>query len=126
MSLKTRLFASTLALGLAAGSVAGLAQAQPQTVTGYLVDVMCNTKHAPEGTAYAATHDKSCLLMAACVKSGYSIMTMDNRVLKFDPKGSEMALALINKTEREGNWRVNVTGTVTNDTIAVTNIALQQ
>ena len=125
--MKTRMLALATMLSLATVliSVQANAQAQSQTVSGYLVDVMCSTKHAPEGAAYGATHDKACLLMAACVKSGYSIMTTDNRILKFDPKGSEMALALINKTEREGNWRVNVTGTVTNDTIAVTNIALQ-
>jgi hypothetical protein len=114
-----------LYLGAVPAAVQVFAQAVPQTVSGYLVDVMCSTKHASEGAAFGATHDKSCLLMEACVKSGYSIMTTDNRVLKFDPKGNETALALINRTNREGNWRINVTGTVTNDTIAVTNIVLQ-
>lgn len=125
MRVKYAVFTAALSLAVAIALMQTFAQAQSQTINGYLVDVMCSTKHAPEGAAYGATHDKACLLMDACVKSGYSVMTTDNRVLKFDPRGTEMALALIKRTEREGNWRVNVTGTVMKDTIAVTNITLQ-
>ena len=109
-------------VGLAAG-VAVRAQ-QPQSLKGHLVDVMCATKHATEAD-YIAKHDKKCLLMEGCVKSGYSLVTADGKVLKLDAKGSQQALELIKKTERASNWTVAVNGTVAGDTITVASIQLQ-
>jgi hypothetical protein len=108
--------------------VAGLtvgAHAQAQApLKGHLVDVACSSKHATEAD-FIAKHDKKCLLMEACVKSGYSLVTADGKMLKLDTKGNQMALDLIKKTEREGNWVVAVTGKVSGDTIAVSNIQMQ-
>ncbi len=126
MRVKSFALALGLSLAVAGFSLTALAQSQPQTINGFLVDVMCNVKHAPEGAAYASTHDKACLLMEGCVKSGYSVLTAENRVVKFDAKGNELALALIKDTDRENNWRVMVTGAVSGDNIAVTNLALAQ
>jgi hypothetical protein len=118
-------------LGIAAGmlvvvglAVGGATQAQTQTMKGHLVDVMCATKHATEGD-YIARHDKKCLLMEGCVKSGYSLVTAEVKVLKLDAKGTELALDLIKKTDRESNWTVAVNGSVSGDTIAVSSIQLQ-
>jgi hypothetical protein len=63
--------------------------------------------------------------MDACVKSGYSLVTADKKVLNFDAKGNELALALIKQTDHDKDWKVAVTGKVTGDTIAVTDIKLQ-
>ncbi|MGE0705126.1 MAG: hypothetical protein AB7P22_14435 [Vicinamibacterales bacterium] len=126
MTLKQILSAAAVALtvvGFAQSPANG--QSSPQTITGYLVDVMCATGHASEGAAFGAKHDKACLLMDSCVKSGYSVLTAENKVVKLDPKGNELALALIKGTDRENDWRVSVTGTVTNDTITVTTLSLQ-
>jgi hypothetical protein len=98
--------------------------AQGQTVNGTLMDIACSSHHATEA-GYTEKHDKKCLLMDACVKSGYSLVTADKKVLKFDAKGNQMALDLIKKTERENNWTVAVNGTVTGDTIAVTDIRMR-
>jgi hypothetical protein len=106
-------------VGLAVGGAA-----QAQTMKGHLVDVMCATKHATEAD-YIAKHDKKCLLMEGCVKSGYSLVTADGKVLKLDAKGTQLALDLIKKTERESNWTVAVNGSVSGDTIAVSSIQLQ-
>jgi hypothetical protein len=103
--------------------VTGAAQAPTQTIKGHLVDVMCTTKHATEGD-FIAKHDKTCLLMEGCVKSGYSLVTADGKMLKLDAKGSQQALALIKKTERSSNWTVAVNGTVSGDTITVASIQL--
>jgi hypothetical protein len=118
-------------LGIAAGllvvgglAVGGAAQAQTQTLKGHLVDVMCASKHATESD-FIAKHDKQCLLMEGCVKSGYSLVTADGKVLKLDAKGSQQALALIKKSERTSNWTVAVNGTVSGDTITVASIQLQ-
>jgi hypothetical protein len=105
-------------------AVSGAAQAQAQTMKGHLVDVMCAKEHATE-EGYAAKHDKKCLLMEGCVKSGYSLVTADRKVLRLDAKGNQLALGLIKKTDRESNWTVTVNGSVSGDTIAVTSIQLQ-
>ncbi|MGD9935050.1 MAG: hypothetical protein AB7T37_15245 [Dehalococcoidia bacterium] len=114
--------AALVVAGLAVGSVAQAQQTQ--TVKGHLVDVMCATKHATEAD-YIAKHDKTCLLMEGCVKSGYSVVTADGKVLKLDAKGSQQALALIKKTERTSAWTVAVNGTMSGDTITVASIQLQ-
>ena len=101
------------------------ALAQTQTIRGHLVDVACATDHAKEGAAFGAKHDKKCLLMDACVKSGYSVLTADGRVVKLDAKGSATALELIKKTDRESDWRVTVAGNVSGDTMTVTALSLQ-
>ena len=101
------------------------ALAQTQTVRGHLVDVVCATEHAKEGATFGAKHDKKCLLMDACVKSGYSVLTAEGRVIKLDAKGSAMALELIKKTNRESDWRVAVAGNMSGDTITVSTLTLQ-
>jgi hypothetical protein len=108
--------------GLTVGGAAETQQAQ--TLKGHLVDVMCATKHATEAD-YIAKHDKKCLLMEACVKSGYSLVTPEGKVLKLDAKGSQLALDLIKKTERESKWAVAVNGSVSGDTLTVSTIQLQ-
>ena len=63
--------------------------------------------------------------MDGCVKSGYSLVTADKKVLKFDAKGNELALDLIKKIDRDKDWTVAVNGTVSGDTIAVASLQLQ-
>jgi hypothetical protein len=108
-------------VGLAAG---GAAQGQTQTVKGHLVDLMCGAKHATESD-YIAKHDKKCLLMEACVKSGYSVVTADGKLVKLDAKGNQLALDLIKKTDRTSGWAVAANGSVSGDTIAVASLQLQ-
>src|SRR5205085_3187020 len=81
-----------VAFAAASSIVAAAPQSGGQKVTGYLVDAVCAGNHAAE-PGYKESHDKNCNLMAACVKSGYSLVLADNTVLTFDPKGNEQALA---------------------------------
>jgi hypothetical protein len=113
-----------LALGLVVSGAAYAAQAQ-ETVNGYLVDVRCATQHAGEA-GFAAKHNKECLLMDKCVKSGYAVLTADNKLIKFDNKGNREALKLIKDTNKDMDWKVTVTGKVTGEKMAVASIALQQ
>ena len=100
----------------------GAAQAQP--TKGTLMDIACSSHHAAEA-GYTESHDKKCLLQDACVKSGYSLVTADKKVLKFDAKGNTMALDLIKKTDHDKDWKVAVSGTVSGDMITVKDITLQ-
>ena len=63
--------------------------------------------------------------MEGCIKSGYSVVTADHKVLKFDRKGNEQALALIKATDKDKEWKVVVTGKVDGQTMAVRAITLQ-
>ena len=117
-------------LGLAASvglvvfglAVSGSAQSAP--LKGTLMDIACSSHHAAEA-GYTETHDKKCLLQDGCVKSGYSLVTPDKKVLKFDAKGNDLALALIKSSDHDKDWKVSVDGKVTGDTIAVSSIELQ-
>lgn len=120
--MKMLAFAAGVALAVVGLTVAGAAQGQ--TMKGHLVDVMCSSQHATEA-GYVEKHDKKCLLMDDCVKSGYGLVTADKKVLKLDTKGNQMALDLIKKTDRDKDWTVAVNGTVSGDTIAVTSIQMQ-
>ena len=99
-------------------------ESREQTISGYLVDSVCAAGHATE-PGYSANHDKKCNLMDGCIKSGYSLVTSDNKVLKFDQKGADLALRLIKATDKDKDWKVVVTGNVDGQMIAVNRIALQ-
>ena len=115
-------FAASVALVVVGLSVSGAAQSAP--LKGTLMDIACSSHHATEA-GYTESHDKKCLLMDACVKSGYSLVTADKKVLKFDAKGNDLALALIKSSDHDKDWKVSVDGKVTGDTIAVSSVKLQ-
>src|ERR1700754_4678355 len=96
-----------------------------QKIHGYLVDTICAQSKAAKKPGYAANHDKKCHLMPECIKSGYSLMTADEKVFNFDASGNEQALTLIKATDRDKDWKVVVSGKINGDTIAVTSIALE-
>jgi hypothetical protein len=120
--MKVLMFSTAAAAIVAA--LAGPAAAETQTVNGTLMDAMCASMHASD-MKFTDDHDKKCLLMDACVKSGYTVITADHKVLKFDAKGNQLAGALIKKTNRDKQWMIAVTGNVSGDTIAVTNLKLR-
>jgi hypothetical protein len=101
-----------------------LAQSGTQKISGHLVDAVCAGNHYTEA-GYKEKHDKACNLMDVCVKSGYSLITADNKVLKFDAKGNEQALAFIKATTKENDLKVTVTGKIDGQTITVSSIALE-
>ena len=115
--------AMVLVLGLVAAGAAYAAQGQ-ETVNGHLIDLRCAAQHAGEA-GFAANHNKECLLMDKCVKSGYGVLTADNKLIKFDNQGNREALKLIKATDKDKDWKVTVTGKVTGDQIVVASIALQ-
>jgi hypothetical protein len=62
--------------------------------------------------------------MEGCVKSGYSLVTAEGKVLKMDANGSQLALDLIKKTDPVSNWTVVVNSTVSGDMLAVSTIQM--
>jgi hypothetical protein len=119
---------AVLSIGLAlAGILAFTAPrlAAADTIKGTLMDVSCATGDDADSAAAVAKHDKACLLMAPCVKSGYAVVTSDLKVYKFDGKGNQEASKLIAATDKKDDWKITVTGTLNGDMIAVANLALQ-
>ncbi len=119
-----KLFGFVASAGLVVVGLSVSGAAQGQTQKGTLMDIACSSHHATEA-GYTESHDKKCLLMEPCVKSGYSLVTADKKVLKFDAKGNDLALALIKSSDHDKDWKVAVDGKVTGDTIAVSSIKLQ-
>jgi hypothetical protein len=102
------------------------AVASAAEIEGVLLDQACASGDGlKDGQKGALKHDRDCALMDACVKSGYGIVTADDKFLKFDAAGNQKALAVLQKTTKPDNLRVKVTGDVTGDQIAVASITLE-
>ena len=121
-----RVLGSVVIVALAAAiAVAGNPSKKQTKFSGTLVDVACATEQAQKQKPdFAQKHDKECLTMADCVKSGYALLTPDNKVLKFDAKGNEQARKLLAETKKEQDFKATVTGAVQGDSIEVATLAL--
>lgn len=130
-----RLFEWSLVTGFAALALLG-ADAKPTTVQGVLIDKECSARaetrmvsdaspHLEGGMLWAYTHDKKCLLMPACQRSGYGVFTYEsNKFLAFDAAGNQKALALIQSSKKDDDMRVEVAGEVNGDKMKVTSLKL--
>lgn len=94
------------------------------TVKGYLVDLSC-AKEEGSKPGFGAKHDKDCLQMPDCEKSGYGVLTADKKVVRFDTSGNEQAKKFIAASKKTKDFRVNVTGDVKGDSMTVQKIELQ-
>ncbi len=97
--------------------------AADSTVTGYLVDLACASEEGGEA-GFGAKHTKGCLQMPECVNSGYGVLTDDKKIIKFDKASNAKAKQFIADLKKTKEIKVNVTGTVTGDNIAVSKIEL--
>jgi hypothetical protein len=104
---------------LALGMMATPALAATETFNDVsVIDVACSKKAA----ATADAHTKECAL--ACEKSGFGIVTADNKFLKFDADGNAKILEALKASDKTDHLRVNVSGDVKGDTIKVTSVKL--
>jgi hypothetical protein len=95
-------------------------------IEGVLLDQACASGDGlKDGQKGALKHERDCALMGPCVKSGFGIVTADDKFLKFDAAGNEKALALLQKTTKKDNLRMKVAGDITGDQIAVQSITLE-
>lgn len=83
-----------------------------------MVDTMCSLKVKADPDK----HTRECALQ--CAKGGFGVFTADGTYLKFDAKGNEQAVALLKGAKHADKARVNVTGTRSGETIAVTSLQL--
>ena len=129
-----RLFGWSLVAACAALALLG-ADAKPTTLQGVLIDKECSARaetrmvsganpHLEGGMLWAYTHDKKCLLMPACQRSGYGVFTYDGMFLPFDAAGAQKALALIQTSKKLDDMRVEVTGEIDGGKIKVASLKL--
>lgn len=130
-----RLFEWSLVTGFAALALLG-AEAKPTTVQGVLIDKECSVRaetrmvsganpHLEGGMLWAYTHDKKCLLMPSCQRTGYGVFTYEsNKFLAFDAAGNQKALALIQSSKKDDDMRVEVAGEIDGDKMKVTSLKL--
>ncbi|HEX3155548.1 MAG TPA: hypothetical protein VHV32_13035 [Candidatus Angelobacter sp.] len=93
-------------------------------VQGYLVDLACASEEGQK-PGFGAKHSKDCLQMPDCAKSGYGVLTDDKKVIKFDAASNAKAKQFIADLKKNKDIKVNVTGTVNGEQMAVSKIELQ-
>lgn len=112
-----RSIAAVVALvGVAVASV-GAAEETWKNVP--VVDLNC----APKVKDNPDQHDKKCTLQ--CAKSGFGILTVDGKFLKFDAAGNEKWLEALKKTTKTDHLRATVTGTLEGETVKVSALTMQ-
>ncbi len=119
-------FAVAAALTLSTVLASGGDKNKKQTVQGYLVDNACISLRSSELAMLGPKHTKKCLMMPQCERSGYAVLTADQKIFKFDPAGNEKAKKLIASSKREKDYRVVAIGSVVGDQIQVTKLELRK
>jgi hypothetical protein len=121
---------------LAFYTLLSLAPPTSTMVQGVLIDKACSARaetrmvtgvnaHMEGGMLWAYTHDRKCLLMPACQRSGYGVFTFEStKFLPFDPAGNQKALVLIQAGKKQDDMRVEVIGQIDGDKIKVTSLKL--
>ncbi len=94
------------------------------TLKGTLVDISCANERANDLDSLRVKHTRKCLQMPDCDKSGFALLTDDNKVLKFDDDGNASARKLIAGTDREKDWTITVQGRLEGDTLSVKKLTL--
>lgn len=106
------------------------------TIKGILLDKECSpnaearmvstpTPHFEGGTVWAYTHTRKCLLMPACQRSGYGMLSLDTyKYLSFDAAGNQKAAAAIAASKKEDDILIEVTGQVSGDQIKVASLKI--
>ena len=96
------------------------------TLKATLIDISCATERAGDLDTLRIKHTRKCLQMPECEKSGFGLLTSDNKVIRFDAAGNEKAKALIASTQQEKELQVKVSGRLEGDLLTVKKLSLVQ
>ena len=83
-----------------------------------LIDTQCSMKVKANPDA----HTRSCAM--ACAKSGFGILDKQGHYLKFDQKGNQQALKLLENSSKQDHLRVDVSGKAEGEVIHVDSLKL--
>lgn len=126
MVLRSRILVLVSSLLILASASVAATSGKKVKLKGHLVDVACSQEQKDDLDYMRKEHSKSCFQMPACVKSGYAILTADDKVIRFDPAGNALAMSLIERTNKDKDWRIAVQGRQDGDTIAVSKLTLEK
>lgn len=115
-----------LVLSLPALSDDAKAEGKKVKLKGHLVDVQCAAEQKDDLDYLRKKHSRSCFQMPACVKSGYALLTPDDRVLRFDAAGNDLAKKMIAEANKEKDYRITVRGRLAGDQIQVSKLSLDK
>ena len=93
---------------------------------GHLVDIQCSVNEKEDPEYMRTKHSRSCFQMPACEKSGYALLTADDKIIRFDAAGNERAKKLIAEAKNDKDWRIKVQGRLNGDALAVTKLETQK
>jgi hypothetical protein len=110
-----------IALLLACAALLYGQSSQAVKVTGYLIDNAC-AESAKDLSTRAKGHTVTCALMDSCEKSGYSIVTEDNKRYKLTEKGEGMAAELLKNTKTTKGVKVAAEGNYNGSELDVTKL----
>ena len=108
-------------LTLAFAAILYAQSSQAVKVTGYLIDNAC-AESSNELATRAKGHSTSCALMDSCEKSGYSVVTEDNKRYKLTDKGDGLAADLLKNTKATKGVKVAVEGNYNGSELDVTKL----
>ena len=91
---------------------------------GVLLNEQCATRQ-PEWLPFADEHSLSCAMLPICFLSGYYLIIAENNVMKLDRRGELLARGLLQKTEKQDDFRVVIRGDVNNSFLSVHSIEEQ-
>ena len=120
-------------MGIVAGLLMAAAGAPQTTLKGVLIDKRCSydaktrVMAGPRlvgGMVVAYTHTRECALKPECQRSGYGVFTYDQEFVPFDADGNEKALAFFQNTDKQDDFRVQVTGRMEGEVMHVASIEL--
>jgi hypothetical protein len=83
-----------------------------------MIDAQCSTKVKGDPDS----HTRACAM--TCAKSGFGILDKAGNYLKFDDKGNQEAVKLLQNTSKKDHIRVNVTGKKAGDVIHVQSLEM--
>jgi hypothetical protein len=83
-----------------------------------MIDTKCSAKVKADPDA----HTRACAM--SCAKSGFGIPDKDGNYLKFDDKGNQEAMKLLQNTDKKDHLRVNVSGKKEGDIIHVQSLKM--
>jgi hypothetical protein len=83
-----------------------------------MIDTQCSAK----AKANPDAHTKACAM--ACAKSGFGIIDSSGNYLKFDAKGNQEALKLLESSNKQNHIRVDVSGKKDGEVIHVESLKM--
>ena len=88
---------------------------------GVLLNEQCATRQ-PEWLPFADEHGLNCAILPICFLSGYYLIIDENNFMKLDRRGELLARSLLQKTEKESDFRVVIRGNLTDSILSVHSI----